>query len=97
MDEVENRQEIAFIRSVLPSDLKEKYSDDQLLFMIDAIGTYFYTSGILESDAEEVDVDMEEIAQFVCCEAEDEDEGQFDPQEVFFVVQADFDFQEQNA
>lgn len=97
MDEVENRQEIAFIRSVLPSDLKEKYSDDQLLFMIDAIGTYFYTSGILESDADEVDVDMEEIAQFVCREAEDEDEGPFDPQEVFFVVQADLDFQEQNA
>jgi len=42
-------------------------------------------------------VDMEEIAQFVCREAEDEDEGPFDPQEVFFVVQADLDFQEQNA
>ena len=50
-----------------------------------------------ERDAEEVDVDMEEIAQFVCREAEDEDEGPFDPQEVFFVVQADLDFQEQNA
>ena len=94
-DEQENRREIAFIREQLPADLKQKFSDEQLLFMIDAIGTYFYTSGVLESDSEEVDIDMEAVSDFVCNEAKEEGEGPFDPEEVFFVVEADLDFQEQ--
>ena len=97
MDEQENRREIAFIREQLPADLKEKYSDDQLLFIIDVIASYFYSSGILESDDDEVEIDMEAVSAYVCKEAEEEGEGPFDPQEVFFVVEADLDFQEQNA
>ncbi len=96
-DEEENKREIAFIRKQIPTDLKEKFSDDQLLFVIDAIGTYFYKSGVLESEDEEVDIDMEAVSKFVCSEAEEEGEGPFDPQEIFFIVEADLDFQEQNA
>ena len=96
-DEVENQREIAYIRERLSFDLKEKFADDQLLFMINAIGSYFYTSGILESDDEEVDIDLEVIADYVCKEAKEENEGPFDPDDVFFVVQADLDFQEDNA
>ncbi len=97
MDDEENKREIVFIRKQLPADLKDKFSDEQLLFIIDAIGTYFYTSGVLESDSDEVDIDMEAVSNFVCNEAKEEGEGPFDPEEVFFVVEADLDFQEQNA
>ena len=96
-DEEENRKEIAFIREQLPSDLKEQFSDEQLQFIIDAIGTYFYESGILETNDDEVDVDLEVIAQFVCKEAKEEGEGPFDPQDVYWVVEADLDFQEEEA
>ena len=53
-DQEENKREIAFIREQLPSDLKELYTDDQLVWMLDTIATYFYESGILESDDDEV-------------------------------------------
>lgn len=96
-DERENRRERAFIREHLSAELKEKFSDQQLQFIIDAIATYFVESGVLDGDEDEVDVDLEEIAAFVCKEAEEEGEGPFDPQDVFFVVQGDLDFQEQNA
>ena len=96
-DEEENRREIAFIREQLPSDLKGLFSDEQLQFIIDAIGTYFYESGILETNDDEVDVDLEVIAQFVCKEAKEEGKGSFDPQDVYWVVEADLDFQEEEA
>ena len=96
-DEEENRREIAFIRDQLSNDLKEKFNDDELQFIIDAIGIYLYTSGILETADDEVDIDLETISEFVCNEAKEEGEGPFDPEEVFFVVQADLDFQEQNT
>lgn len=97
MDDKENRREIAFIRGQLSNELKEKYSDETLLFIIDAIAEYFYTSGILESDSDEVDIDMETVADYVCHEAGASGLEPLDPQDVFFVVQADLDYQEQNA
>jgi hypothetical protein len=95
MDEEENRREIAFIREQLPLDTKEKYSDEQLQWMLDTIVDYYVSSGLLDGDAEEVDIDMEQVAAHVCEQAAKEGQGKFDPEEVFFVVEADLDFQEE--
>ena len=95
MDEEENRQELAFIRGQIPSEMKKFYSDEDILYMMDAIVDYYYSSGILEGNDDEVDIDMEKVAEYVCQQAKKDDVGTFDPQDVFFVVQADLDFQEQ--
>jgi len=63
---------------------------------MDAIVDYYYSSGILEGDDEEVDIDMEKVADYVCKQAKKDNVGTFDPQDVFFIVQADLDYQEQN-
>ena len=98
LDEEENRRELAFIRTQLPSDVKKFYSDKDILYMIDLIVDYYYTSGILESMEDEVEIDLEEVAGYVCKRAKDEGFcSSFNPEEVFFIVQADLDFQEQNA
>ncbi len=97
LDEEENKRELAFIRTQLPSDIKKFYSDKDIYYMMDVIVDYYFTSGILETDAEEVDVDLEEIAKYICKRAKDEGFcSTFNPDEVFFIVQADWDFQEQN-
>lgn len=98
LDEEENRRELAFIRTQLPSDVKKFYSDKDILYMMDLIVDYYYTSGILESNEDEVEIDLEEVAGYVCKRAKDEGFcSSFNPEEVFFIVQADLDFQEQNA
>ena len=98
LDEEENRRELAFIRTQLPSDVKKFYSDKDILYMMDLIVDYYYTSGILESKEDEVEIDLEEVAVYVCKRAKDEGFcSSFNPEEVFFIVQADLDFQEQNA
>lgn len=95
MDEEENKREMAFIREQLPTELKEKYSDDDLLFIMDTIGEYFFSTGILETSDDEVDIDLDAISEYVCKEAGKAGRNKFDADEVFFVVQADLDFQEQ--
>ena len=97
MDEEENRRELAFIRKQLPADLKENYSDELILWMMETIVEYYFSSGILEGNGDEVDIDMEKVADYVCQQAGKEKKGMLDPQDVFFVVQADLDFQEQNC
>ena len=95
MDEQENQREIAFIRAQLPSELKERYTDDQLLWMLDTLVGYYVESGVLDTDDEEVEIDLEQAADYLCRQAETEGMPRLDPQEVFFVVEADLDFQEQ--
>ena len=98
LDEEENRRELAYIRTQMPSTIKKFYSDKDILYMMDVIVDYYFTSGILESDDEEVEIDLEVIAEYVCKRAKDEGFcASFNPEEVFFIVQADLDFQEQNV
>lgn len=97
LDEEENQRELAYIRTLLPSDLKYHYSNSDILWILDAIVDYYYTSGVLESEDEEVDIDMEAVADYVCQKAKETNVSQsFDPQDVIIMVQADLDFQEQN-
>ena len=96
MDEDENRRELQFIREQLPQELKTHFSDDDLLYFMDAIVDYYYDSGILESTDDEVDIDLQQVADAVTEQAKRDKQGTFDPNEVFFVVEADMDFQEQN-
>lgn len=96
MDEEENRRELAFIRERLPQDMKPHFSDDDILYFIDAIVDYYYTSGILESQADEIDIDMQQVADAVTAQAGKDGQGTFDPAEVVYVVEADMDFQEEN-
>ena len=97
LDEEENRRELAFIRGQLPPTIKKFYSDKDILYMMDLIVDYYYSSGILESEDDEVDIDMEAVAEHVCKRAKEEGfSSSFNPQDVFFIVQADLEFQEQN-
>ena len=96
LDEEENRRELAFIRERIPFDAKKHYSDETILYMMDLIVDYYYESGILESDEEEVDIDMEAVADYVCNKAKKEGVTNLVPEYVLFIVQADLDFQEQN-
>ena len=97
LDEQENQRELAFIRTKLPDNLAYHYSNSDILWIIDTIVEYYYSSGILESDEEEVDIDMEKVAEYVCKEAKEQHVSQsFKPEDVLIMVQADLDFQEEN-
>lgn len=99
LDDEENAREVEYIREVLPADLKEKFCEADLCYMMDTIVDYYFTSGVLEAEADAdgfVDIDLQKVADYVCAKAAEQGQGDFDPAEVFFVVQADMDFQEQN-
>jgi len=96
LDEEENLREVEYIRQHVPFDNNKHYRDETILYVIDAIVDYYYTSGILESTEEEVDIDMEAVAKYVCDKAQEDGITNLDPEKVLYMVQADLDFQEQN-
>lgn len=98
-DMEDDEREIAYIREQLPLDLKDKFSDSDLLYVMEKIVDYYFTSGILDSQADDeefVDIDMQLVADYVCKEADNDHHKGFDPEEILLIVQADMDFQEEN-
>ena len=95
IDAEEDAREADFILSQLPTDLKERYSKDDILRLMDLIVEYYFESGVLDLDDDEVEIDLEQVADAVCKKAKKEGQGDYQADEVFFVVQADLDYQEQ--
>lgn len=99
LDAEENAREAKFIYESLPSDLKEKFSTADLFYIMDTIVDYYFTSGVLDVEPDKegyIDIDLQKVADHVCQKASEEKKMEYDPSEVFFIVQADMDFQEQN-
>ena len=89
MEDLDDEKTIAYIRERLPQDLKEKFSDDEFYYFLDTIYDYYDKSGILDSNSEYVDIDIEEIAKYIAKEAKKNKIGDFDPEELYFVVEGE--------
>jgi hypothetical protein len=93
----ENAQEVEFIKNYLPQELKEKFSEDDIYYIIDVISEYYVENGIFdndEEDEEEIEIDLQPVVDYIVEKAKKENIGEFDPDEVLLVVQADLDFYE---
>ncbi|MBE6308838.1 MAG: hypothetical protein E7087_06035 [Bacteroidales bacterium] len=89
IEDLDDEKTIAFIRERLPQELKEKFSDDEFYYFLDTIYDYYEKSGILDGNDEYVDIDIEEIARFIAKEAKKNNIGEFDPEELFFIVEGE--------
>ena len=88
----EDAQEVAFILNELPQDLKDKFTEDDIYYFIDIMLEYF-------SDAQAdkdgyIEIHVNEVAQHIVKQAKKDQMGDFDPDDVFFVVQAELDYNE---
>jgi len=94
-DDLDDEKTIEFIKGYLPQDLKEKFSDDELYYFLDVIDEYYTNSGILDSepDAEGfIDIDLDKIVDFVIKEAKKDQVGEFDHDDILFVVQGEMEY-----
>ena len=88
----EDAQEVAYILNELPQDLKEKFTEDDIYYLIDLMLEYFSNA---EADEEGyVDIDVDEVAKHLVEQAKKDKVGDFKAEDVFFVVQAELDYNE---
>jgi hypothetical protein len=96
LDAEEDVREAEYIRGQLSSELKERFKQDEILLLMEYIVEYYVESGVLDSDDDEVEIDLDKVAAAVCQKAKDDGQGDYNPADVFFIVQADLDYQEEN-
>lgn len=89
MEDLDDEKTIAYIREHLPQELKEKFSDNDFYYILDTTYDYYDKSGVLDSDDEYIDIDINKIAEYVAKEAKKDGMGEYDPEELFFVIEGE--------
>jgi len=80
---------ILFIRNQLPQEMKEKFSNDDLNYIIDLIYEFYDDKGFLNDDDTEVEVDLDELTAFVIKNAKKDKVGSYKEDEIQFIVDAE--------
>ncbi|MBO4662072.1 MAG: hypothetical protein J5630_05165 [Bacteroidaceae bacterium] len=91
----EEHRTVQYIRNYLPQEVKEKFSEDDIYYFLDAFVEYCEQKGIMDNEDEETDIDIDEAAQFMCDLAKKENQGVFEPEDVRWVVDGQLEFWEQ--
>lgn len=96
-NDVDDEKTIEYIKNYLPQELKGKFSDDEFYYFLDLIDEYYTTSGVLDAEPDEegcIDIDLEKIVDYIVAEARKDEMGEYDPEEILFVVQGELEFTE---
>ena len=88
---------IEFIRKAVGQKISDKYSDEELLFIIDIIWDYYENNGFLSLDMDETEeeiLDSDDLINYVKKEAANDEELMMDPADVGAIVKAELEYEE---
>ena len=88
---------LQFIREAVGQKVSEKYSDDEILFIIDTIWDYYENNGFLSLDLEETEeeiLDSDDLINYVKKEVANDEELMMDPADIATIVKAELEYEE---
>lgn len=94
-DDLDDEKTIEFIKGYLPQDLKERFTDDELYYFLDVIDEYYAESGILDAQPDDegfIEIDLDKVVDYVIKEAKKNGIGEFEHDEILFVVQGEMEY-----
>ena len=96
-NDIDDEKTIEYIKNYLPQELKEKFSDDEFYYFLDLIDEYYSQSGILDAQPDAdgyIEIDLGKIVDYIVKEAHKDEMGDYDPEEILFVVQGEMEYTE---
>lgn len=95
--EYDDAASVAFIRNYIPQELKELLSDDDIVYFVDLIYDYYESRGYISddddlSDEEPIEVDEDDLVDYVVRNAKKDGVGKFDPDQIRFIVQGELEY-----
>ena len=84
---------ISFILNYLPDNLKTVFDDDDIQYLLDVIYDFYDSKGYLDEDVvEEVDIDEEELFNYVLKCAKKDKIANFSPENVQILLDAEYEY-----
>lgn len=94
-DGYDDAASVAFIRNYIPQEMKELLSDDDIIYFVDLIYDYYESRGYMDEDLDEdeaIEVDEDELVEYVVRNARKDGVGKFEPEQIRFVVQGELEY-----
>lgn len=88
---------VAFIRKYIGEKTSAKYSDDEILAIIDCIWDYYEENGFLSLDFDETDeeiLDPDKLTDYVKKTIANDEELIMDPSDISNIVKAELEYEE---
>lgn len=84
-------ESVKFIQNYLPQELKGKFSNDDINYIVDLIYDFYESRGYLNDDAD-IEIDEDELIEYVVKNAQKDGVGKFDPEAIGFIVQGELEY-----
>lgn len=86
---------VKFIQNYLPQEMKEKFSDDDINYIIDIMYDFYDEKGYLNpdiSDEEVIELDEDELIKYVIKNTKKDKIANFTEDEVTFIIQGELQY-----
>lgn len=91
-DEIDDAKEKAYFRQNLSQEQNARLTDDDLQLILDAIAEYYAMSGIFDNAGGDIDVDAEEVAQFIIEKTAEENHPPFVEDDLIRIIMLELDY-----
>lgn len=96
-EDLDDEKTIEYIKNYMPQELKGKFSDDELHYILDLIDEYYIENEVYEEEPDEegyINIDLDKVVDYVVSEANADHIGEYDPEEILLIVQAELEYGE---
>lgn len=86
---------VRFIQNYLPQELKGKFKDDDIIYIVDLMYDFYESKGYMKEDAPddaEIAIDEDELIDYVVKNAREEGIVKCTPEEITFIVQGELQY-----
>ena len=91
--EYDEDESVKFIQSNMPSELKGQLADDDINYLVDLIYEYYEDKGYLNDDIDDnVEIDEEELINYVIKNAKADNVKTFTPEQVEAVIDGELSY-----
>ncbi len=85
--EYDEDQAVEFIQNHLPEEMKNKFSEDDINYVIDLIYDFYESEGLFEgNDEDDVEIDLDKLLEFVIKNARKDNIRDFSDEELESIV-----------
>ena len=91
--EYDEEESVKFIQSSMSDELKGKLTDDDINYLVDLIYEYYEDKGYLNEDADDnVEIDEDELINYVIKNAKSDNIKAFTPEQVEAVIDGELSY-----
>lgn len=87
IDKYDDSEAIAFILNYFPIELKEKFTEDDIYYILDVSEDYYERSNFFETDDDEAE--ERELIEYIAREAAKDKVGKFTKEDILFVLRGE--------